>query len=178
MSEVQLQQPKSFREARNRFFPGWWIYSRANTQDSLKPLYRVVCRTRAEQSLARAVKPTCVRARILYLREGQVERLSVMRHALVERLGASEEEIQSWINDGRVSVPFSRLPESLTATEADQFLIQKVSNDASAIFANPTAWLNAPNPRLGGASPREMIAAGQVDLVLEVLDSLKHGMIT
>lgn len=50
--------------ARNRAFPGWWVYSKETSPD-LQPLYIVRCASVEEFSEAHLVKPGNVRAEII-----------------------------------------------------------------------------------------------------------------
>jgi uncharacterized protein (DUF2384 family) len=53
-----------------------------------------------------------------------------------------------------------------------------VREEAAEVFANPDAWLDAPNPHLGGRTPRELIGGPNEDLVRDLLESIKHVGVT
>ena len=55
---------KAVREARNRFYPGWWTYEPEASED-VQPTYRVICRSLQDLNLARASRPPFVRARFV-----------------------------------------------------------------------------------------------------------------
>lgn len=57
---------EKLERARNRFYPGWWMYPQMETRPFLQPFYRVVCGTQKELDLARLSKPPFVRAEIIH----------------------------------------------------------------------------------------------------------------
>lgn len=54
--------------------------------------------------------------------------------------------------------------------------IEDVEQAARELFAEPEQWLNAPNERLGGEAPADLIARGKTEPVRNLLDSIRHGM--
>jgi hypothetical protein len=65
---ILIMDDKALMKARNRFFPGWWIYNQGQTiNPQNRPLYRVECETPFELRLAQQVKPSFIRAEIIYV---------------------------------------------------------------------------------------------------------------
>ncbi|MGH9421031.1 MAG: hypothetical protein ACRD3J_13730 [Thermoanaerobaculia bacterium] len=50
---------RDLRDARDRFYPEWWLYDGPSKADQ-QPYYRVVCQTPADYALACKVKPEFV----------------------------------------------------------------------------------------------------------------------
>jgi len=61
----RLEQMK-INQLRDNFFPGWYLYGPSIAISALRPLYRVVCDTWDEYLDARRVKPSFVKAEIIY----------------------------------------------------------------------------------------------------------------
>ncbi len=64
---VDLDEQSRLREARNKFFPEWWLYeTESKSNANARPYYRVVCTTFAECELAREAKPDFVLADVIF----------------------------------------------------------------------------------------------------------------
>ena len=48
--------------------------------------------------------------------------------------------------------------------------------EIETLFEEPKVWLEKPNPRLGGATPRELIDTGQGRAVRNFIGSMRHGI--
>jgi uncharacterized protein (DUF2384 family) len=46
------------------------------------------------------------------------------------------------------------------------------------VFQDPTLWLNTPNDQLGGRKPNDWIEEGRGQLVWDLIQAIKHGMVT
>lgn len=178
MTESTIRFSRDLRRARCRFYPGWWSYSRCDLQHQMKPMYFVTCQSPAEYRLAHEVKPSNVRATIVYRPKSFARRQNVTLESLMADLGVTETERQEWISLGRLRLRTTSPSERLSELQAKELIEAKVYQDAEAIFADPNAWLNSPNPRFGGASPREVMAAGNLRVVLEALEAIQHGIVT
>lgn len=63
-SELAEQGPR--KEARDRFYPGWWMYLHLrDAGEDDRPFYRVVCASDEEALLADAARPSFVEAEIV-----------------------------------------------------------------------------------------------------------------
>jgi hypothetical protein len=56
---------EALADARERFYPDWWMFNTATVRPDARPAYRVVCRSEAERDLAYHVKPSFVDAQIV-----------------------------------------------------------------------------------------------------------------
>jgi len=64
LTESISSESRRVNEARDKFFPGWYLYHHG--LGTVKPKYRVVCEDWDEYLLARKVKPDNIRAKIIY----------------------------------------------------------------------------------------------------------------
>lgn len=155
-------------EDRNRFFPGWWTH-RERTQDALKPLYVVVCKSPQDLLAAKAAQPMGVRARFLLDNEYTFD-------DLLKTFDADPETLAAWISATHGRVPSADKTGVYRASDVAEIWRSRIVSDATDLFSEPNTWLNAPNRRLGGASPNEIIARGGASLVAEILESIKLGL--
>ena len=91
---------KELERARNRFYPGWWIYSQKETRPSLQPFYRVECGTQRELDLARLSKLPFVRAEIVH-----------KTTSMVQGNSADVDQLMSKLRDAGLDVPGSPYAE-------------------------------------------------------------------
>ena len=50
--------------------------------------------------------------------------------------------------------------------------------DVYALFDDPSEWLESPNPSLGGYAPQDLLGTDREVLVQNLLDGIKHGMVS
>lgn len=61
--EIELEELEA--EARDRFYPDWWMFSDPHAPAGARPAYQVICRTEEERQLAYRVRPPYVDATIV-----------------------------------------------------------------------------------------------------------------
>lgn len=48
--------------------------------------------------------------------------------------------------------------------------------DIAACFSQPEQWIDLPNAWLGGRTPRELLGTQDEQLVLDLIEGIKHGV--
>lgn len=161
------------RRARNKFYPMWWMYAYCKSiPKSLTPLYIVVCDNIDDYRLAWESKPDNVRAQIRY----RVRTLG----DVVEEIGVSESTLREWINSQVVDVDLRALRGlgTFTAEDVRVLLHHKLLHDIQVLFEDPDAWLDTPNPYVGGVAPRNLLGTDQQEIVRDAIESIEHGMVS
>jgi hypothetical protein len=101
---------------------------------------------------------------------------------VAEEVGVSPQKISDWLatEAGKVTSPAAKPSRARRFSAADvrRFERHRLLEDIRAIFAEPDIWLDTPNPRIAGETPREAIERGNEQLVLDVIEAIKHGMIS
>jgi len=116
--------PKLLLEARNQFFPGWWMYKQLEKNPGVRPLYRVVCHSDWECDLVKQAAPTFVRTEIIPANDDTLL-LAQLRHDQQERAG-------SVLSDGRAI----DLLEALS--DEGELDIEKIAG----MMAGPEDWIS------------------------------------
>lgn len=101
---------------------------------------------------------------------------------VAEEVGVSPQKISDWLatEGSKVRSPAAKpgRPRRFSAADVRRFERRRLLEDIRAIFAEPDIWLDTPNPRTAGETPREAIEGGNEQLVLDVIEAIKHGMIS
>lgn len=101
---------------------------------------------------------------------------------VAQEVGVTPEKISDWAATER---PQGRLPPSkagrsrrFSSDDVRRFERRRLLEDIRAIFSDPDIWLDTPNPRTAGDTPREAIEGGNEQLVIDIVEAIKHGMIS
>jgi uncharacterized protein (DUF2384 family) len=97
-------------------------------------------------------------------------------------LGVPTEAIRDWLSKSRLRSRAERDAtgsenSGLTGEEMRALRAHRVEIDAFSLFREPDAWLDTPNPWLGDESPRQLIGTDREELVLDILEGIKHGVV-
>lgn len=101
---------------------------------------------------------------------------------VAEEIGVSPQKISQWLatETDKPRLPAGKGSRSRRFSAADVRRLERrrLFDDIRAIFGEPDVWLDTPNPRTAGDTPREAIESGSEQLVLDIVESIKHGMIS
>lgn len=101
---------------------------------------------------------------------------------VAEEVGVSADKISDWLTmeAGEVKSPARKADRSrrFSIDDVRRFERRRLFEDIRAIFAEPDVWLDTPNPRTAGDTPREAIERGNEQLVIDIVEAIKHGMIS
>ena len=163
------------KNARNKFYPGWWMYDRCRPLPNfLMPTYIVVCENVADFSLAQVSRPKNVRANVKYRSRHRTYTIS----QAADEIGVSEAVLRGWVESDEIHVAVQRDPNTLTEEEVKKLALHKLLEDIRVLFEDPDAWLDTPNPFVGGATPRALLGTDEEDVVRDAIESIKHGMVS
>lgn len=99
---------------------------------------------------------------------------------VAEEVGVSQQKISDWLANDAVqgASRTSKSASSLRFSRDDvrHFERRRLMEDIRAIFADPDVWLDTPNPRTAGDTPREAIEGGNEQFVVDIVEAIKHGM--
>lgn len=101
---------------------------------------------------------------------------------VAEEVGVSPQKISDWLakEAAKGASPTSKSASSrrFSTDDVRRFERRRLLEDIRAIFADPDVWLDTPNPRTAGDTPREAIEGGNEQSVIDIVEAIKHGMIS
>ncbi|HQU46536.1 MAG TPA: helix-turn-helix domain-containing protein [Pirellulales bacterium] len=99
---------------------------------------------------------------------------------VAEELGVSPQRVLRWLDEEKRPLKRRANGRSRRFSGEDLRPLERRQpyDDIRLIFANPDRWLERPNRRTGGDTPREAIEGGNEQLVLDIVLAIKHGMIS
>lgn len=101
---------------------------------------------------------------------------------VADEVGVSAEKISDWLaaETRKAIAPDRKAGRSrqFSIDDVRRFERRRLFEDIRAIFAEPEIWLDTPNPRTAGDTPREAIERGNEQLVVDIVEAIKHGMIS
>jgi DNA-binding transcriptional MerR regulator len=101
---------------------------------------------------------------------------------VAKEVGVSPEKISDWSDAETGKRRSSRRKAGgsrrFSSEDVRRFERCRLLEDIRVIFADPDVWLDTPNPRTAGETPREAIDGGNEQLVIDIVEAIKHGMIS
>ncbi len=96
-------------------------------------------------------------------------------------LDLSESTLERWIATGRVTLTGGNDVSSgeykFTAQDLKALRTQAIALAIDSVIDEPDEWLDSPNPWMGGHSPRELLGTDREQLVIDVIEGIKHGAV-
>ena len=101
---------------------------------------------------------------------------------VAEEVGVSPERIRYWLeNEKGETWPTGRKTTGsarFSSADVRRFVRCRLFDDIRSIFAEPDVWLDTPNHLIAGDTPREAIQEGDEQRVINLIEAIKHGMVS
>jgi hypothetical protein len=99
-----------------------------------------------------------------------------------EEVGVSPERIRDWLESEtdktRPTTRKGRRPARLSGADVRRLVRRRLFEDIRSIFAEPDVWLDTPNHLIASDTPREAIQEGEEQRVINLIEAIKHGMVS
>jgi hypothetical protein len=94
-------------------------------------------------------------------------------------VGTSEDELREFIRGGKsesVSAGEAAVDAThFSASELDKIRTGLLLQSVFEVMEHPVAWLDMPNPWLGGLPPRQLLGTDREQLVRDIVEGIKYG---